>query len=121
MLGDVVFDLDRLGLLLPSGGADCVFPPGFTGRDGEPLPLIVRKSDGGYGYPATDLPRCGSASASWAPPGCCTSWACRSGSTSRWCSPLPGGRLAPPAGPGRASGLRVHPRCRRADAAQPGR
>ena len=23
--------------------------------NGEPLPLIVRKSDGGYGYPATDL------------------------------------------------------------------
>jgi arginyl-tRNA synthetase len=42
-------------LLVRSGGADCVFPPGFTGRDGEPLPLIVRKSDGGYGYPATDL------------------------------------------------------------------
>ncbi|MBG6103310.1 arginyl-tRNA synthetase [Micromonospora vinacea] len=54
-LASVVDDLDRLGLLLPSGGADCVFPPGFTGRDGEPLPLIVRKSDGGYGYPATDL------------------------------------------------------------------
>jgi arginyl-tRNA synthetase len=32
-----------------------VFPPGFQNRHGEPLPLIVRKSDGGYGYPATDL------------------------------------------------------------------
>ncbi|MGC4869421.1 arginine--tRNA ligase [Micromonospora sp. DT53] len=55
LLAGVVDDLDRLGLLLPSGGAECVFPQGFTGRDGEPLPLIVRKSDGGYGYPATDL------------------------------------------------------------------
>ncbi|MEU4528644.1 arginine--tRNA ligase [Micromonospora ureilytica] len=55
LLAGVVDDLDRLGLLLPSGGADCVFPQGFSGRDGEPLPLIVRKSDGGYGYPATDL------------------------------------------------------------------
>ncbi|WP_327043133.1 arginine--tRNA ligase [Micromonospora ureilytica] len=55
LLAGVVDDLDRLGLLLPSGGADCVFPHGFSGRDGEPLPLIVRKSDGGYGYPATDL------------------------------------------------------------------
>ncbi|MEU5788709.1 arginine--tRNA ligase [Micromonospora purpureochromogenes] len=54
-LGGVVDELDRLGLLRPSDGADCVFPPGFTGRDGEPLPLIVRKGDGGYGYPATDL------------------------------------------------------------------
>ncbi|MEU7777904.1 arginine--tRNA ligase [Micromonospora parva] len=55
LLAGVVDDLDRLGLLRPSGGAECVFPPGFTGRDGAPLPLIVRKSDGGYGYPATDL------------------------------------------------------------------
>ncbi|TDB73129.1 arginine--tRNA ligase [Micromonospora sp. KC723] len=54
-LGAVVDDLDRLGLLVDSDGAACVFPPGFTGRDGEPLPLIVRKRDGGYGYPATDL------------------------------------------------------------------
>ncbi|NEC04094.1 arginine--tRNA ligase, partial [Streptomyces sp. SID7909] len=50
-----VEELDRLGLLRRSDGADCVFPPGSVGRDGEPLPLIVRKSDGGYGYPATDL------------------------------------------------------------------
>ncbi|MFG2058466.1 arginine--tRNA ligase [Micromonospora sp. NPDC048930] len=55
LLGPVVEDLDRLGLLRESGGAACVFPPGQVGRDGEPLPLIVRKSDGGYGYPATDL------------------------------------------------------------------
>ncbi|MFC3499718.1 arginine--tRNA ligase [Micromonospora krabiensis] len=55
LLGPVVEDLDRLGLLRESEGAACVFPPGFVGRDGEPLPLIVRKSDGGYGYPATDL------------------------------------------------------------------
>ena len=38
-----------------SDGALCVFPPGFTDREGEPLPLIVRKQDGGYGYAATDL------------------------------------------------------------------
>ncbi|RKN41079.1 arginine--tRNA ligase [Micromonospora endolithica] len=55
LLGPVVEDLDRLGLLRDSDGASCVFPPGQVGRDGEPLPLIVRKSDGGYGYPATDL------------------------------------------------------------------
>ncbi|MET8368836.1 arginine--tRNA ligase [Micromonospora profundi] len=55
LLGAVVEDLDRLGLLRESEGAACVFPPGCAGRDGEPLPLIVRKSDGGYGYPATDL------------------------------------------------------------------
>lgn len=32
-----------------------MFPAGFAGRDGQPLPVIVRKSDGGYGYGATDL------------------------------------------------------------------
>jgi len=51
----VVDELDRLGLLRDSGGALCVFPAGFTGREGEPLPIIVRKSDGGFGYGATDL------------------------------------------------------------------
>ncbi|WFE32627.1 arginine--tRNA ligase [Micromonospora sp. WMMD975] len=55
LLAPTVDELDRLGLLRHSEGADCVFPPGSVGRDGEPLPLIVRKSDGGYGYPATDL------------------------------------------------------------------
>ncbi|SCF17512.1 arginyl-tRNA synthetase [Micromonospora carbonacea] len=55
MLGPVVEELGRLGLLRDSDGAACVFPPGSVGRDGEPLPLIVRKRDGGYGYPATDL------------------------------------------------------------------
>jgi arginyl-tRNA synthetase len=51
----VVEDLDRQGLLVESHGAQCVFPPGFAGRDGEPQPLIVRKSDEGFGYAATDL------------------------------------------------------------------
>jgi arginyl-tRNA synthetase len=55
MLAPVVDELDRLGLLRDSEGAKVVFPAGFTGRDGQPLPVIVRKSDGGYGYGATDL------------------------------------------------------------------
>src|SRR5262249_5922633 len=33
----------------------CIFPPGFSTRDGDPLPLIVRKQDGGYTYATTDL------------------------------------------------------------------
>jgi arginyl-tRNA synthetase len=33
----------------------CVFLPGFTGRDGQPVPLMVRKQDGGYTYATTDL------------------------------------------------------------------
>ncbi|WP_155373604.1 arginine--tRNA ligase [Catellatospora vulcania] len=55
MLAPVVDALDGLGLLRESDGALCVFPQGFTGRDGEPMPIIVRKRDGGYGYGATDL------------------------------------------------------------------
>jgi len=55
MLEDVVRDLDALGLLVESGGALCVFPEGFTNRDGEPLPLIVQKRDEGFGYAASDL------------------------------------------------------------------
>jgi arginyl-tRNA synthetase len=55
MLADVVDDLDALGLLVRSGGALCVFPAGFTNRDGEPLPLIVQKSDEGFGYATSDL------------------------------------------------------------------
>jgi len=55
MLEDVVRDLDTAGLLVDSDGAKCVFPAGFENRDGEPLPLIVQKSDEGFGYAATDL------------------------------------------------------------------
>jgi arginyl-tRNA synthetase len=51
----VVDELTEKGLLVEDHGALCVFPPGFENRNGEALPLIVRKSDGGYGYPATDL------------------------------------------------------------------
>jgi arginyl-tRNA synthetase len=51
----VVRDLTDAGLLTESHGALCAFLPGFTGRDGSPLPLIVRKADGGFGYDATDL------------------------------------------------------------------
>jgi arginyl-tRNA synthetase len=54
-LADVVAELTGKGLLTESDGALCAFPAGFTGRDGDPLPLIVRKSDGGFGYAATDL------------------------------------------------------------------
>ena len=54
-LDAVVRDLESVGLLVDSDGAKCVFPPAFENRDGEPLPLIVQKSDEGFGYAATDL------------------------------------------------------------------
>ena len=51
----VVDDLRAAGLLVESDGAQVVFCDGFSSKSGEPVPLIVQKSDGGYGYAATDL------------------------------------------------------------------
>ena len=55
VLDGVVAELDRKGLITESDGALCVFLEEFKDAQGEPFPLIVRKSDGGYGYAATDL------------------------------------------------------------------
>jgi arginyl-tRNA synthetase len=55
MLADVCDELQSLGVAVISDGALCAFPPGFTARDGSPLPIILRKSDGGYGYDTTDM------------------------------------------------------------------
>ena len=55
VLADVVAELQQKGLAVESEGAICVFPPGFTGRENEPVPLIIRKQEGGYGYATTDL------------------------------------------------------------------
>ena len=55
MLADTVSALEEKGIATVSDGALCAFPPGFTGREGRPLPLIIRKSDGGYNYATTDL------------------------------------------------------------------
>lgn len=54
-LADVVVALRDLGLLVENDGAQCVFLEGFTNKDGDPLPMIVQKSDGGYNYATTDL------------------------------------------------------------------
>ncbi len=55
MLADTVSELEERGIATESEGALCAFPAGFTGREGRPLPLIIRKSDGGYNYASTDL------------------------------------------------------------------
>ncbi|MGW2151856.1 arginine--tRNA ligase [Nonomuraea bangladeshensis] len=55
MLERTCADLEASGTAELSEGALCVFPPGFTGSDDKPLPLIIRKSDGGYGYATTDM------------------------------------------------------------------
>ncbi|NDJ18979.1 arginine--tRNA ligase [Myxacorys almedinensis A] len=54
-LQGVVDDLEQAGLLVEDQGAKCVFLDGFTNREGERLPLIIQKSDGGYNYATTDL------------------------------------------------------------------
>ncbi|HEX5543205.1 MAG TPA: arginine--tRNA ligase [Micromonospora sp.] len=54
-LQPVVEELAQSGLLRESEGAKVVFPEGFVNRAGDPLPLIVQKRDGGFGYAATDL------------------------------------------------------------------
>lgn len=54
-LADVVKTLTEKNMLVTSDGAKCVYLEGLYNRDGEPLPLIVQKSDGGYNYATTDL------------------------------------------------------------------
>lgn len=54
-LEGVVRKLDDASLLSVSDGARCVFLPEFTGKDGDPLPVIIQKTDGGYLYATTDL------------------------------------------------------------------
>lgn len=55
MLQDTVADLEKKGLVTVSNGAKCIFLEGFKNREGEPLPLMIQKSDGGYNYDTTDL------------------------------------------------------------------
>ncbi|MFM8524551.1 MAG: arginine--tRNA ligase [Cyanobacteriota bacterium] len=51
----VVNDLEAAGLLVTDDGARCVFLEGVSGKDGQPLPVIVQKRDGGFNYATTDL------------------------------------------------------------------
>ncbi len=54
-LAQVVKDLDARGLLSESNGAKVVFQEEFRNKEGEPLPVIIQKADGGYLYATTDL------------------------------------------------------------------
>ncbi len=54
-LPGIVAELRDKELLTESAGAQCVFLPEFKGKDDEPLPVIIQKSDGGYLYSTTDL------------------------------------------------------------------
>ena len=54
-LAQVVIDLDTQGLLSESNGAKVVFQDEFKTKEGEPLPVIIQKADGGYLYATSDL------------------------------------------------------------------
>ncbi|MCB1686364.1 MAG: arginine--tRNA ligase [Pseudomonadales bacterium] len=54
-LPGIVEALRTKKLLVESEGAQCVFLDEFKGKDGQPLPVIVQKTDGGYLYATTDL------------------------------------------------------------------
>jgi arginyl-tRNA synthetase len=55
MLAETVNELEDRGLAVVSEGALCMFMDGFANADGDPLPMIIRKSDGGFNYSATDM------------------------------------------------------------------
>ncbi|GAA2318727.1 arginine--tRNA ligase [Streptomyces caniferus] len=55
MLEETCRLLEESGVAVRSEGALCVFFDDVKGPDGNPVPLIVKKSNGGYGYAATDL------------------------------------------------------------------
>ncbi len=54
-LAETVADLEKKGLVEISNGAKCIFVEGFQNRDGETMPLMIQKSDGGYNYDTTDM------------------------------------------------------------------
>lgn len=54
-LNGVIEYLEEKGLAVESEGATAVFLDGYTNRDGSPLPMLVRKSDGGFNYATTDM------------------------------------------------------------------
>jgi arginyl-tRNA synthetase len=54
-LKSVIDEFEAKGLITLSNGAKCIFLDGFVNREGEPLPLMIQKSDGGFNYDTTDL------------------------------------------------------------------
>jgi arginyl-tRNA synthetase len=55
LLPDVVDELTAKGIAVESDGALVMFSDEVTGPEGNPVTLMVRKKDGGYGYDTTDL------------------------------------------------------------------
>lgn len=55
ILKKVVDDFKEKGLAKENDGAMCVFMEGFKNKEGNILPLIIQKRDGGFNYATTDL------------------------------------------------------------------
>lgn len=54
-LKQVIEDVEAKKFVTISDGAKCIFLEGYTNREGEPLPFMLQKSDGGYNYATTDM------------------------------------------------------------------
>jgi len=54
-LAAVVDELEKSCVAVEDQGAVCVFLDGYTNREGNPLPMIIKKKDGGYNYDTTDI------------------------------------------------------------------
>ncbi|MCK5819887.1 MAG: arginine--tRNA ligase [Psychromonas sp.] len=54
-LADVMKALEAKGLLKESQGAKCVFLDNFKNKNGESVPVIIQKKDGGFLYATSDL------------------------------------------------------------------
>ena len=89
-LAQICDELEASGLATMSDGALCVFLDGYTGREGKPVPLIIRKSDGGYGYATTDLATIRHRVRDLTPTASSTSSAPRRRCTSTWSGTPPG-------------------------------
>jgi arginyl-tRNA synthetase len=55
LMPEVYARLEASGLVEESDGAKVVFPPGFTNRENEPLPMILRSRAGAFMYATSDL------------------------------------------------------------------
>ena len=91
MLAETCRLLEESGVAVRSEGALCVFFDDIKGPDGKPVPLIVQKSDGGFGYAATDLSAIRDRVFDLTPTPCSTWWTPGSRCTSRWSSRRRGG------------------------------
>ena len=55
LLPSVLHRLNESGLVEINDGAQVIYPGEWVNREGEKLPLIVKKADGGYNYATSDL------------------------------------------------------------------